>query len=297
MGTAPFKQLLLIMTFCIGAFAVVPALDAKDHVTLRTGELFSGQVLRITDREVAIQLDSGAFISFRRFHIKKVQRYLPGQELPEIIDFDNLPTSDREDGLATTETSTPASPISPNSTPGIDGNIDAESPILIGSALSNTPPTDFLDVVTSEEGEDWTFRVPSGFELWHPDEGIEVVEAWMDPVTQAVITVSIHPQIGSGEDYRALTLGTLQRTLQPRIFRDQPIKDRDDEEKPNGWLVDTEQTIAGNATRQLQLFVNRNDKTYILRCSSPAEIFKKYVDHFEECVRSFQIHSSNDSEK
>jgi hypothetical protein len=85
--------------------------------------------------------------------------------------------------------------------------------------------------------------------------------------------------------------------LQPRIFRDQPIKDRDDEEKPNGWLVDTEQTIAGNATRQLQLFVNRNDKTYILRCSSPAEIFKKYVDHFEECVRSFQIHSSNDSEK
>lgn len=296
MDISTYTRILSVVAFCVTAFMTTPTLDAKDFVTLRSGELFTGRVLRVSNREVSIQLDSGAFVSFQKQRVKKVQRYLPGQDLPEIIDFDevtDLEPAQPETGAADRS---PISPISPIRSTESEVETSSENPGLIGSALSKDPPTGYLDVAVSDSDREWTFRVPSGFEPWHPDARTEIVEAWIDPVTQAIITISVHPRIGTGEDYRSLTLGALQRKLQPRIFRDQPIKDREDAEKPNGWLLDTEQSIAGNATRQLHLFVNRESETYILRCSSPAEIFKKYVDHFEECVRSFQIHSSTDAQ-
>ena len=288
-GKKRIQCTLGLLFICAASLFIFPnTLAAKDSVILQTGEIFVGQVLRVSDREVSIQLETGAVLSFHVQRVQKVRRTLPGKEVPEVTEFGHsvdIPgAGKRPEPKSPTPRAPTKAPVQKNAPPDT-----SPAPMLVGSPLLPVESNVHAKEVPANETRHWNIQVPPGFETLPPENGTEVVGTWIDPISQSVITLGVYPQAATGKEYRRLTLNSMQRELKPRIFRDQPVWDKNDKQKTQGWILDAEQTIAGNTMRQLHLFTNRNGRTYILRCSSPAKSFRNHSKEFDQCLRSLEI--------
>lgn len=159
----------------LGVLALLVALltaegaPAADSVYLHTGELFSGTILRISDREVAIQLESGGILHFRRSQIEKVKRWVPDKPLPEVIFF----KSSRRRAPRNPAIRQPAPGQNPFKTLDIESEPTDVSPTAepeTGGEVVVQPVTPVTPIVTE------------------PVEPVNVEPATLDPVDTSVVT-------------------------------------------------------------------------------------------------------------
>lgn len=309
--------------------ALAAPVESADSVYLKTGELFSGKILRVNDREVSIQLESGGIMSFRLGQVRRMKRWVRGEIFPRVIEMDDQGNVIRSDGnefdesnasdettSPTTSTSPPAptgrppsptepEPVTPPNLPtvAIPGSDEVVSvraeptkiadPPPRGSALSTSPLT---KVAARTPTETWSIHPPVGFESRDEAEPRDVLESWVEPVSQTLVTLALYEDDASVEDFKQRVVRESPGTTTPRIFRDIPLN-RDGEGGFEGWILETEQDIAGAPVRQVQLFVHGDTGTYVLRCTSPAFLYPRLSPAFEESLHSFRLYRRPDASR
>ena len=283
------KRFLILSTIIALA---TPSLRGGDTVYLRTGELLAGKILRLNDREVSIQLESGGVVSFRLQQVKRVRRWVPGQGLPQVIDFDE------EGSAAPRQTETPPghNPIRiPELGPeDLRAGADAagHDPTIVEPSTGPEAAGALSTAETASSDAVWHLAPPVGFERLSAPVPEEVVESWVEPVSQAVVTLAVYPVAEGVEDFKRLLLTRSPGVTRPRIYRDLPLR-RDGAGGFRGWILEIEQDFPAGAIRQVNLLARGEGKTYVLRCTSLASRYQALANSFEASLHSFRVHEGN----
>lgn len=289
------RLLTVLALLCVLMVIPVSRATATDSLLLRTGELFSGTVLRITRREVSIQLASGGILSFRRSQVQTIRRWLPGELTPEVIELD-----DNGDGPTPSTPSNPPSfrpypgsiPIVPSpppitrispSTPGVPAQLVARTPeVPVQVSVIPARPGD------NTEGPVWSIKAPQGFERIGRRDPDEILRSWVEPISQAAVLLAHYEVEVSAEEFKKQLLATYPGTQRPHLHRDLPLN-RDGEGGYRGWIVELEQVLGGSSVRQLHLYAKSSSGVFVLRCTAPSTIYSALSSSFEESLHSFRI--------
>ena len=271
---------LKFLAFTVALLSVLLAFPttahAADTVQLVSGDLFTGVVLRVTDKEVSIRLDSGGIVTFQIQSVQKIRRWLPGKNAPEIIVFDHSRRSDVDD----------------------DGKDDP-----IGS--DDLPPVlDPVDVPTKkvEKPENWFLEPPPGFKVVENQKASEdgapiVLQTWGDPTVVAKVVLSINAAATSNlETMKAAALKPLTETKGFRVIRDQAVE-RGGEGGYTGWILEVEHALGGTPSRQLTMFVTWNERVFQLTFTCGTNNYPALARFFEESMESFRLFDRDEKPK
>ncbi len=303
---------LLALILCLGMSNGTTS-EGADSVYLKTGELFSGDILRINKREVSIQLESGGILHFRNSQIDKVKRWVPDKPLPEVIYFNkktqpitSTPKITQQpvtinpfeiEEPITIETHEPEVFTSDSSS----ANSKIETPQGVIETNVTTPLTEENSLHTSSSVEensseqihgsqmsDWTLKAPKGFQISSLTSSENRLASWMEPSTQALVNLFTYKTDETIEDFKNIFIKKVPGLLPAKVYRDIPLN-REGPGGFKGWIIELEQNIAGAKIRQLSLVVQSDNEIFVLRMTAPASTYKLLTHTFEQSLHSFRL--------
>jgi len=268
---------LIITTIGLLTLPLSQSVDGADSVYLRTGELLTGKILRITEKELAIQLQSGGILAFKLHSVLKVKRQRPGMDLPETIFFNRKKSVGNE------------SPTSPSAGPD-----DAKPSLLPQPTLDPRPQAVTTEVPAAGSPlpaakKSWKLEPPPGFAVAPPEKSANALQVWIDPAANAEVILTTQPSGPENlEQISDAVLKTLGTGKENRVIRNQAVQ-RGGVGGYRGWLLEVEHDLSGAPTRQIQLFTRANNRTFILSYTCPTADYPALARFFEESLESFRL--------
>jgi hypothetical protein len=251
-----------------------------DTVILRTGEIFSGTILRANREEVSIQLDSGGVMSFRSQRVERVVKR------GSVIQYNQSPVKGpakkaepaegEGEGLPLTTVRPPPSELS-----GFP--LHAEKPDSAGAPkAAEQMPSRFTD-----PAEGYSLTTPPGFRSWNSDLPL-VQRAFRQPGVLANLTIAFHETEENLEAIKNDILKLLSRRGNVKLIRQLP-QAVSGARNGEGWLLEMDDSSGTVSVRQLQLLTKKGRKFYAITYSAAANHFPRLVPGFEASARSFRF--------
>lgn len=243
-------------------FTFPTTVDADDSLQLVRGDLFTGAILRVTDREVSIRLNSGGIVAFQIQNVKKIRRWHPGRSSPEVIVFDHTPKSDVN---------------------GEDNTINALTKKV-------------------EAPDSWSLEPPRGFKIAKNQKATKagapiVLRTWVDPTVTAKVVLSISATATSDvETLKMAALNPLTETKGFRVIRDQAVQ-RGGKGGYSGWILEVEHSLGNTPSRQLAMFASWNERVFQLTFSCRTQDYPAIARLFEQSMESFRILAPDDKHR
>ncbi len=288
------RLLTVLALLCVLMAIPVSRATATDSLLLVTGELFSGTVLRITRREVSIQLASGGILSFRRNRVQTIRRWLPGELTPDVFDLDDVvdPTPSTPSNPPTFRPNPNSIPIVP-SPPPITPRSPSTPQVPVQPVISTPVVPVQVSVIPARPGDRtkgpvWSIEAPRGFERIGRQDPDDILRSWVEPASQAAVLLAHYYVEVSAEEFKKQILATYPGRQRPRLHRDLPLN-RDGEGGYNGWIVELEQVLGGSSVRQLHLYAKSSSGVFVLRCTAPSTNYPALSSFFEESLHSFRL--------
>jgi hypothetical protein len=285
----------------------VPA--AADTVVLKTGEVFNGRVLRVTKDEVSIQLDSGGILSFRLGRVDRIRQPDPvrgGSREYIVKDHDGAGESSDPAGAGekAKDAGAPGSAgdkvgppqVSGPKEEGPTGHREALSgfPLHALRAPSAAPPasvtgwTGPTKVLVPDKG--YSIVPPPGFETWSDPKLPPVLRGFIDPLTQANITVSVYDSDEPLDRIKEGIVALLSRQSRSKVVREER-REVSGPEGYKGWYISMETPISGTTVEQVQLIAKSARKVFVVTCSAAVRKEINFDRAFDACLDSFRIES------
>jgi len=251
-------------------------------VVLRTGEIFSGTVLRANRDEVSIQLDSGGVMSFRSQRVERVIRR------GAVIEY-NAPVAAKPPGAAEGANKGPASESSrPPPSELSSFPLHAEMPDPSGDPKAGPASgTRF-----SDSGEGYSLTLPARFRPW--DANLPLVQrAFRNAGQMANLTISLNETEESLEDIKNGIVKLLAKRSGVKLVRQSPhpvLGAKNGE----GWILEVDDSSAAVSVRQVQLLTKKGRKFFVITWSASSRDFAALAKVFEASARSFRFEVKSD---
>lgn len=129
---------------------------------------------------------------------------------------------------------------------------------------------------------------PVGFKPWSDHRVPSVLQAFIDPLTQANITISVHDTKDSLDRIKDGIVAMLPRKSTAKVVRETKHL----VEGPggfHGWILEMENMVSETTVRQLQLLVKRGGQVVIVTYSASAKSYGTLVRSFDESIASFRV--------
>lgn len=263
-----------------------------DTVVLKTGEFFSGKVLRMNSDEVSIQLESGGILSFRLNRVEQIRRMGTveyGKESPLGREPEQDPKS-----AGDTMKSVPFTPLAEKQPRAArekdDGNASRGAGPLSAFPLHSKKDPSVSDssarVVDSEKG--YSIVPPGGFKPWADQKLPPMIRGFMDPSTQSNLTISTYDTEESLERIKSGISSLLKQHSGAKILKES----RRTMPGPNGytgWVLSIQSVVGETAVHQLQLLAKDGHRAFVVTYSSSAKHYPSFARAFEESLESFRI--------
>ncbi len=297
-------------TACALGMLLVPSvqLAAADTVFLRTGEVLHGRVLRASEEEVSIQLDSGGILSFRAGRVDKVRQYKPGASTADVIVYNQK--GPIEEGRPPTPSGAP--PTNGNllggtrersgteSGPGTPRGGEAKPS---ASEISSFPlHSQKLAVGATEAGDGrrvalerfrdaasgYSVVPPLGFVPWTDDtRPRQVLRAFKEPTTHANFTITAHDSSEGLDQIKTQLVNLIRGKAQ--VLKESRCEIPGPAGGFPGWLIEMEHSLEQTKVRQLQLIVKSGKRTFFVTCSAAENHYGDLSIPFEDSLGSFRI--------
>lgn len=278
------KKLLLLSAVVLATALPVRA----DRIELLTGQVFTGTLLRLTEGEVSIRLDSGGLMSFRLSGVRTVTKTIEdeGSILLYGKDKEDPDASLGPNGTILTSPKPPASRGSDRATLHV---------VSLGPDASRAPEPEVSlgrggEPVVTVPKHHFAVTPPRGFVAWPEGTTGGAVFAYRDPETQSTFLATVRVTRDDLERVKKAALRTYAEQFPTfHVVRDEALEPGDDAAAPEAWRLEIETRIDGTPIRQTQVFRKRGPEVVILSCSSPAHREKALRERFDESLRSFRF--------
>jgi len=269
------SSILLLTVFTLVA-KPLPA----DQIHLTTGEMLSGEILRMNNDEISIRLTGGGIVSFQADQVSRVRKAY--KEPPwDASTLGAVPEEAKavEQSDAGGLVESPSSDFAPRKPASETGLL----------ALPLRPPPTSEGLV---KDPDHRFAVvpPENFTLWSDGVSPTVPISYREPITHSSFTVSTY---ASKDSVREITKNSLRaytanfKTF--TILRNEKIKRDGKESLPETWLVEIVSRVGGVTIQQLQVFTKNNDNAYILTYSAAGDTYTRHRKFFEKSIETFHF--------
>ncbi len=281
------------------------SLAAADTVFLRTGEVLHGRVLRATEEEVSIQLDSGGILSFRAGRVEKVRQFKPGMTMPDVILYNQKGAE--EEGRPPA----PSGAVPTNRMPIGGGNeregtgngaggVRTNDPLALSSEISSFPLHSQklgAEAIVGRKpaverfrdaGSGFSVVPPPGFAPWTDEtRPRQVLKAFKDTATHSNLTIAAHDS-SEGLDQVKNQLINLIRG-KAIVLKETRCEIPGPAGGYPGWLLELENSTGKVKVRQLQLIVKNGRRTFFATFSAAENHYGDLSIPFEESLGSFRI--------
>jgi hypothetical protein len=275
------KKLVLLC-----AVLLYPSHPARaDRIELRTGQVFTGKLLRLTDGEVSIRLDSGGTMTFRLSGVRSVSR--ADEDEGSILVYGK----DRED---------PDASLGPNGTilatpkaPEDQGKGAAPLNVLRREGDATEPRVrsgQRGEVVVSVPKHHFALTPPRGFVAWPEGTTGGAVLAYREPATQSTFLVTVQ---ATKEDLERVKKSALRAYAEQfptfHVIEDEAIGPKEDSAPPQAWRLEIETRLEGAPFRQMQVYRKRGSEVVVVSCAAAARDAERLREAFEESLQSFRF--------
>ena len=288
-----FAARKLAPAFILGLLVIPGGGAWADTLVLRTGEVLTGKILRATDDEVSIELESGGVLSFRTSRIEKLRRFGPTGYSEQVY-------TNTEDGSAAgkgrreaVRGGTAGQGGSGQNPPGPEEDLSS-FPLHARRAPSAASPAPLSDGRSAawvrDTAKGYSILPPPGFKPWADPKLPPSLRGFMDPVTQSNLTISTYE---SDQDLDAIKdgiVGVLPRHSKAKVVH-QVRRDVPGPDGYEGWLLSLENTISDTVVHQLQLIAKDRKRVFIVTFSAAGRAFSSFSRAFEESLDSFRVSS------
>jgi hypothetical protein len=280
-----------------------------DTVVLKTGEFFSGKVLRMNADEVSIQLESGGILSFRLNRVEQIRRLGTveyGKENPMAKESEQdprapgdsmksvpfTPLSEKPSRAANADGSRPAGRREKD-----DGKASRNAGLLSGFPLHSKKDPSVSDssarVVDSEKG--YSIVPPGGFKSWSDQKLPPMIRGFMDPATQSNLTISTYDSDESLERIKNGIASLLKQHSGAKILKESR-RTMPGPHGYTGWVLSIQAVVGETAVHQLQLLAKDGHRAFVVTYSSSAKYYPSFAQAFEQSLESFRIERNADGE-
>jgi hypothetical protein len=273
-----------------------------DTVVLRTGEVFSGRILRASSEEVSIQLESGGIVSFRANRVEQIRQLNQKDGGSDTILYNTPgkpPAPERTPGPDPALTVRPVDPPSPrpepqSSPPDLSSfplharRAAGPGPSAGGAAAAKPEPPAVASRRVHDASNGYSLVPPLGFKPMSDPRLPAGHRGFLEPATQANITVNIYDSQESLDQIKDSIVTLLPRRTSGKVVRES----RRELAGPGGyqgWLLEIENTVSDTNVRQLEFLVKSGGKIYIVTCSATAKNYPRVQQAFEGAVESFRL--------
>jgi hypothetical protein len=258
-----------------------------DKVYLATGEMLVGDILRMNNEEVSIQLAGGGIVSFRTAQVSRVRKTYREPKwdasAPDTVLTDEQTAEDHDAGR-------------PVATPSPDFIPQAPSGKTRQVTLPLKPPPTNKGLVKDAE-ERFAVVPPKDFAPWPDGVSPTVPLSYREPVTHSSFTVSAYHSEASALEVKKNSLRAYTANFKTfTVVRNERLEGGGKDLVPETWLVEIASRVGGVSIHQLQVFTKNKDDVYVLTYSAAGNTYKRHSKFFMQSIQTFHFLQSSDEE-
>jgi hypothetical protein len=291
-------------TIWVRTLAVVVGLAttvSADRLELRTGDVFFGTILRVTEDSVSIQLESGGILSFRTSGVRLIQRKIRGTDTSEIIldrrgdpgEVDDPKNASIRPLLSPPPAKDDPAAKEPTTSPGHnDGPPFSTQPGIGGERTVSRPPgKPLLASRVSSPKHGVSVAPPRSYAPWDGARSAKVPMAFKNARNGATFVVEWQVSTSSVEEVKNHSLRDYSDRFRVfHVVRDGPLPAEGSAGgAPAGWILEVESHVGMLAIRQIQVFYKQKSEVFVLTYSGAAKGFDGLRPAIEASLESFRF--------